>query len=68
MSIPENPTPWLDYAPGRAWDEAMDVDGNVRGPYEAVYREIEQMSQEDLQQRAEALASTYLAQGVTFDL
>ena len=67
MSAPENTTPWLGYAPGRAWDEAMEVDGNVRAPYEAVYREIEGMSQEDLQQRAEALASTYLAQGVTFD-
>ena len=67
MSGPETTTPWLDYAPGRAWDEAMDVEGNVRAPYEAVYREIEQMSYDDLQQRAEALASTYLAQGVTFD-
>ncbi len=67
MSGPETTTPWLDYAPGRAWDEAMDVEGNVRAPYEAVYREIEQMSYDDLQQHAEALASTYLAQGVTFD-
>jgi uncharacterized circularly permuted ATP-grasp superfamily protein len=60
-------TPWLGYAPVRAWDEAMDVDGRPRAPYEAVYREIEQMSAEDLRQRAEALASNYLAQGVTFD-
>jgi uncharacterized circularly permuted ATP-grasp superfamily protein len=45
----------------------MDINGDVRGPYEAVYREIEQMSHEDLKSRAEALASTYLAQGVTFD-
>jgi uncharacterized circularly permuted ATP-grasp superfamily protein len=60
-------TPWLGYAPGRAWDEAMDVAGRVRTPYEAVYREIDQMSHEDLHSRAEALASTYLAQGVTFD-
>ncbi len=45
----------------------MDVEGRVRGPYEAVYREIDQMSPEDLRSRAEALASTYLAQGVTFD-
>ncbi len=67
MSDPATSTPWLGYAPGHAWDEAMDVEGSVRGPYQAVYREIEQMSHEDLQSRAEALASTYLAQGVTFD-
>ena len=67
MREPESATPWLGYAPGRAWDEAMDVEGQVRTPYEAVYREIDQMSDEDLHSRAEALASTYLAQGVTFD-
>jgi uncharacterized circularly permuted ATP-grasp superfamily protein len=66
MSGPDT-TPWLGYAPGRAWDEAMDVEGRPRAPYEAVYREIEEMSHEDLRQRAEALASNYLAQGVTFD-
>jgi len=31
-------TPWSSYAPGRAWDEAMDVEGSVREPYAAVYR------------------------------
>jgi uncharacterized circularly permuted ATP-grasp superfamily protein len=67
MSSLETTTPWLGYASGRAWDEAMDIEGKPRAPYEAVYREIEQMSQEDLRQRAEALASSYLAQGVTFD-
>ncbi len=45
----------------------MDVDGNVRDPYRKVYQEIQAMSREDLYSRAEALASTYLAQGVTFD-
>ena len=60
-------TPWLGYVPGRAWDEAMDVEGQPRAPYEAVYRELEGMSADDLRQRAEALASNYLAQGVTFD-
>ncbi len=45
----------------------MDVEGRPRAPYEAVYREIEGLSQEDVRQRAEALASNYLAQDVTFD-
>lgn len=60
-------TPWTGYAPATAWDEAVDVDGKVREPYARVYAEIDRMSGDDLHARAEALASTYLAQGVTFD-
>lgn len=60
-------TPWTGYAPSAAWDEAMDVDGRIREPYARVYAEIDRMSGDDLVSRAEALANTYLAQGVTFD-
>ncbi len=60
-------TPWSGYTPAAAWDEAMDVDGKVREPYRRVYAELERMSGDDLYSKAEALASTYLAQGVTFD-
>ncbi len=67
MATARETTPWGAYAPGQAWDEAMDVEGDVRDPYAKVYREIEGMSREDLYSRAEALANTYLAQGVTFD-
>ncbi|MFO7244917.1 MAG: circularly permuted type 2 ATP-grasp protein [Actinomycetes bacterium] len=67
MATQTAPTPWADYAPAQAWDEAMDVNGVVREPYEKVYAEIATMSGEDLHSRAEALANTYLAQGVTFD-
>jgi uncharacterized circularly permuted ATP-grasp superfamily protein len=66
-ATPRPSTPWGTYAPGQAWDEAVDVKGKVREPYAKVYREIDEMSREDLYSRAEALASTYLAQGVTFD-
>jgi len=67
MATARKSTPWGAYAPGQAWDEAMDIEGVVRDPYVKVYREIEGMSREDLYSRAEALANTYLAQGVTFD-
>ncbi len=67
MATARASTPWGSYAPGQAWDEAMDVKGKVRDPYTKVYREIGAMSPDDLHSRAEALASTYLAQGVTFD-
>ena len=60
-------TPWTGYAPSAAWDEAVDVQGAVREPYAKVYAEIDRMSGEDLHARADALANTYLAQGVTFD-
>src|SRR5512133_2052228 len=60
-------TPWTGYSPSAAWDEAMDVEGRVREPYSKVYAEIDKMSSEDLTARADALANTYLAQGVTFD-
>ncbi|WP_234998761.1 circularly permuted type 2 ATP-grasp protein [Demequina sp. NBRC 110057] len=45
----------------------MDLHGTVREHYRHVYAEIDRMSGDDLYSRAEALASTYLAQGVTFD-
>ena len=67
MTEAEDRTPWSGYAPAAAWDEAMDVDGVVREPYARVYAEIDRMSGDDLYSRAEALANTYLAQGVTFD-
>lgn len=67
MSGKESPTPWAGYAPVQAWDEAVDVHGKVREPYARVYDEIDRLSGDDLYSRAEALASTYLAQGVTFD-
>ncbi len=60
-------TPWSGYSPAQAWDEAMDVHGDVREPYQRVYSEIDRMSGDDLYSKAEALASSYLAQGVTFD-
>src|SRR6188768_3948066 len=60
-------TPWTGYVPAAAWDEAMNVNGKIREPYSKVYAEIARMSGDDLKSRAEALANTYLAQGVTFD-
>ena len=67
MSHDVSETPWTRYAPVQAWDEAMDVKGKVREPYARVYAEIDRMSGDDLYARAESLANTYLAQGVTFD-
>ncbi|MEG0363651.1 MAG: circularly permuted type 2 ATP-grasp protein [Aurantimicrobium sp.] len=53
-----------------AWDEMFpktDKPGNPRAPYKDLYNALAQMTQEELRGRTEALASSYLAQGVTFD-
>lgn len=53
---------------GRPWDE-MFPDGatEVREPYRELYPALARMSQDELRGRTDALASSYLAQGVTFD-
>jgi uncharacterized circularly permuted ATP-grasp superfamily protein len=55
-----------------AWDEmfpdATSLDpGEARNAYKDVYSALARMTQEELRGRTDALASSYLAQGVTFD-
>jgi len=56
-----------------AWDEMFGAaDGtngaaDARQPYREIYSALAQMTQEELRGRTEALSSSYLAQGVTFD-
>ncbi|GAA1839259.1 circularly permuted type 2 ATP-grasp protein [Agromyces salentinus] len=53
---------------GRPWDEMFpDGTAEVREPYRELYPALSRMSQDELRGRTEALASSYLAQGVTFD-
>ena len=52
------------------WDEMFPSFSDLaspRGAYKDIYAALAQMSQEELRGRTEALASSYLAQGVTFD-
>ena len=50
------------------WDEMFPADaGTVREPYREIYPALARMSQDELRGRTDALASSYLAQGVTFD-
>ena len=52
----------------RPWDEMFPAEaGEVREPYRELYPALARMSQEELRGRAETLARSYLAQGVTFD-
>ncbi|SFR68618.1 Uncharacterized conserved protein, circularly permuted ATPgrasp superfamily [Agromyces sp. CF514] len=53
---------------GRPWDEMFpDGEAGAREPYRELYRALARMSQDELRGRTDALASSYLAQGVTFD-
>ena len=46
---------------------AMDGSAESRRAYRELYQALAQMTQEELRGRTESLASSYLAQGVTFD-
>jgi uncharacterized circularly permuted ATP-grasp superfamily protein len=50
-----------------AFDEMFSAPGRARPPYQALHAALAQMTQEELRGRTDALASSYLAQGVTFD-
>src|ERR1700750_2077106 len=50
-----------------AWDEMFRAPSEVRGSYKEIHSTLAQMTQEELRGRTDALASSYLAQGVTFD-
>ena len=54
---------------GPPWDEMFPADARpaVREPYRELYPALARMSQDELRGRTDALASSYLAQGVTFD-
>lgn len=51
----------------KPWDEMFESPGVPRAPYREIYEALSDMSQDELRGRADALARSYLAQGVTFD-
>jgi uncharacterized circularly permuted ATP-grasp superfamily protein len=55
------------YPAGVAWDEMIESDA-VRAPYRHVHRTVGTLNADELRLRADALARSYLAQGVTFDV
>src|SRR6187551_571777 len=50
-----------------AFDEMFSEPGAARGAYKEIHAALAQMTQDELRGRTDALASSYLAQGVTFD-
>jgi len=53
--------------PGVPFDEMFQPNGKVRGNYNQIHQALGTMSQKELVGRTEALANSYLSQGVTFD-
>src|SRR6186997_1053149 len=50
-----------------AWDEMFATPGSARQSYKGIHASLAQMTKDELRGRTDALASSYLAQGVTFD-
>ena len=50
-----------------AFDEMFSEPGSARTAYKEIHAALAQMTQDELRGRTDALASSYLAQGVTFD-
>ncbi len=57
-----------DYVLGPGWDEMFSAVGMPRPSYEGVHATLQPLSGADLRVRGEALARTFLDQGVTFAL
>lgn len=56
------------YPEGAAWDEMIEPGHQIRGPYQHVHATMRALNADELRLRADALARSYLAQGVTFDV
>ncbi|GAB3303103.1 circularly permuted type 2 ATP-grasp protein [Epidermidibacterium keratini] len=56
-----------DRRQGQAWDEMFDVHGKPRPEYREILQALDQMTDAEFRERTDALASSYLAQGITFD-
>ncbi|MCV7413742.1 circularly permuted type 2 ATP-grasp protein [Mycolicibacterium litorale] len=52
----------------QAFDEMFDQQGNVRGPYKGILKELAPSDASDLQARADALDRALVNQGITFSL
>jgi len=50
-----------------AFDEMFSSPGSARASYREIHSALAKMTQDELRGRTDALASSYLAQGVTFD-
>lgn len=61
------PDLFSSYPHGAAWDEMVTAENVVRPPYSGVHRALTKMDLDVLTTRTEALARSYLHQGVTFD-
>ena len=55
-------------SPGSAYDEMFDDEDELRAPYRRLRSSLHEMTVPELAGRVEALQSSYLDQGITFDI
>lgn len=56
------------YEPAAAWDEMIGADGHPRPSHRLLYESIASSGRQELVAGVDALARTYLNQGITFDI
>lgn len=61
------PVPQSSGGSAGAFDEMFAPGGKVRASYKKIHESLASMTKDELRGRTDALASSYLAQGVTFD-
>ena len=52
----------------QAFDEMFDSQGNVRGPYKGIHKELGPSDVSELEARSDALGRAFIDQGITFSL
>lgn len=52
----------------QAFDEMFDAQGNVRGPYKGIHKELGPSDVSELEARSDALGRAFIDQGITFSL
>src|SRR5918992_1246507 len=57
-----------DYPAGKAFDEMIDANGEVRHPYRAIHSTLTRSTPTELRHIAESLANNYTQAGVTIDV
>src|SRR5918992_1076955 len=57
-----------NYPAGKAFDEMIDANGEVRHPYRAIHSTLTRSTPAELRHIAESLANNYTQAGVTFDV
>jgi uncharacterized circularly permuted ATP-grasp superfamily protein len=68
LTLPRMADLFDHYTLGAAWDEMISADGSPRAPYQVLYESMQRSGTQELRASLDALARSYLNQGITFDV